>query len=85
MLDYAIIASFVRSYQPVRGKFPPDRMAVSVFLGLELVEQTALVLIILDIRPEFSFALYVMTLVLNIGQAATVFVRYVGSEFSVRE
>ena len=82
-LDYAVILSFVRSYQPVRGEFPPDRTAVGLYGSLEIVEQLGLVAVILNVRPELNYALYVTALVLNICQAAMVFVRYIESEFSV--
>jgi len=30
ILGYGIILSFVNAYKPVRGDFPPDRLAVTV-------------------------------------------------------
>ena len=83
-LDYSVIVSFVRSYKPARGQFPPDRAAVILFGALEVLEQAALIVIILSVRPDSNRPLYIAALILNICQAALVFVRYVGSEFSVQ-
>ncbi|MDG1462989.1 MAG: hypothetical protein P8R04_05400 [Gammaproteobacteria bacterium] len=81
MLNYGIIFSFVGSYKPVQGEFEVDRIAVFVTGLLELVDQTALFLIVLDIFPEYRFPLYLTALIINVSQAAFVFIRYVGSEF----
>ena len=80
-LNYGVIASFVRSYRPVQGKFPADRLAVSVVGVLELLDQIALIVVILSIWPSLDFPLYFAALVFNLCQAAFVFVRFVGSEF----
>ncbi len=85
ILDYGVIVSFVRSYQPVQGDFPPDRLAVTLVGFLEFVDQVALVLIILSIWPDLSYSLYFAALVFNLCQAAFVFVRFIGSEFTVRD
>ena len=84
-LNYGVILSFVKSYKPVQGQFPPDRMAVSLVSALELVDQIALVLIILNFWPALDFPLYLAALIVNICQAAFVFLRFVGSEFSVND
>jgi hypothetical protein len=49
--------------------------------ALELLDQVALVLILLNIWPDQDFPLYFAALVANICQAAFVFLRFVGSEF----
>jgi hypothetical protein len=46
IFDNGIIAGFLGSYQPVRGRFPPDRLAVSLVGALEVVEQACLVTVI---------------------------------------
>jgi len=81
LVNYAIFVSFLRSYQPVKNEFPADKLAVFVVGGLELLDQAALVTIVLNVMPEKSHALYVVALILNILQAAFVFLRYIGSEF----
>ena len=80
-LDYGVILSFIKSYQPVQGQFPPDRLAVCLVGALELVDQVALVTILLNVWPALGFPLYLAAIVLNICQAAFVFLRFVGSEF----
>ncbi len=84
-LNYGVIHSFIKSYQPVQGLFPPDRMAVGWFAALELLDQAALVLILLNIWPAFDFPLYLAALISNICQAAFIFLRFVGSEFMANE
>lgn len=84
-LNYGVIASFVRSYQPVQGRFPADRLAVGVVGVLELLDQVALVVIILSVWPDLNYALYFLALVFNLCQAAFVFVRFVGSEFTAQD
>ncbi len=84
-LNYAIILSFIKSYKPARGLFPPDRAAVGVVSALELIDQVALVMILLNIRPALDFPLYLAALIANICQAAFVFLRFVGSEFTAEE
>jgi len=80
-LNYAIFISFVRTYSPVKNEFAPDMLAVGVVGALELLDQLALLAIIFNMLPEKSFALYIAALIMNILQAAFVFMRYVGSEF----
>jgi hypothetical protein len=80
-LNYSVLFSFIRSYKPVQGLFPPDRVAVSLVTVLELLDQAALILILLNIWPAYHFALYFAALIANICQAAFVFLRFVGSEF----
>jgi hypothetical protein len=82
-LNYGVIFSFVKSYQPVQGQFPPDRLAVSLVGTLEVLDQAALVVVILNIWPALSPPLYVGAIILNICQAAFVFLRFVGEEFGV--
>jgi hypothetical protein len=80
-LNYSVILSFINSYKPVQGLFPPDRVAVILVSVLEVFDQIALVLILLNIWPDHDFPLYFAALVANICQAAFVFLRFVGSEF----
>ena len=75
----------IKSYKPVQGQFPPDHTAVIFVSLLEVVDQVALVLILLNIWPEFDFALYLAALIANICQAAFVFLRFVGEEFSATD
>ena len=84
-LNYSVILSFFRSYQPVKGLFPPARVAVSLVGALELLDQAALVLILLNIWPNLDFPLYLAALILNVCQAAFVFLRFVASEFGADE
>ena len=83
-LNYGVLLSFVRSWQPVRDRFPPDRLAVTLVGLLELLDQAALVTILLNLLPGLDYALYLAALVCNVCQAAFVLLRFVGSEFSVR-
>lgn len=82
LLIYTTIASFISSYRPVRGTFPPDRLAVTVAIGLGVVVQIALAAIVFDFAPARNSALYVTALVGTLGQAAFVFMRLVGSTFN---
>jgi len=84
-LNYSVILSFIKSYKPVQGLFPPDRTAVSLVGALELLDQGALILILLNIWPALDLPLYLAALILNICQAAFVFLRFVGSEFGANE
>ena len=84
-LNYAVILSFIKSYKPVQGRFIPDHIAVIFVSVLELIDQVALVLILLNIWPAFDFALYLAALIANICQAAFVFLRFIGEEFSATE
>lgn len=79
--DNGIIVSFVRAYQPVQGTFEPDRLAVGVFLSLEVVEQASLIAVLFGLSSGNAEALYVTALVANICQAGFIFVRFVGSAF----
>jgi hypothetical protein len=81
LLIYTTIVSFINSYRPVRGTFPPDRLAVSVALILGIGVQIALAMIIFDLAPERDAALYVAALVATLCQAAFVFMRLVESTF----
>jgi hypothetical protein len=83
-LNYGVIASFVRSYRPVQGRFPADRLAIGVVGVLELLDQVALVVVILCVWPSLNYAFYFLALVFNLCQAAFVFLRFVGSEFAPR-
>jgi len=85
LLNYGVIYSFLKSYKPVEGRFPPDKFAVGVVSTLEFADQTALVLVLFNFWPELNYSLYMAALILNICQAAFVFVRFVGSEFSAKE
>jgi len=81
IFDNGILVSFIAAYQPVRGTFPPDRLAVVVVLLLEAVEQVSLVIVLLGLVPHDAPALYVIALIANICQAGFIFVRFVGSAF----
>jgi hypothetical protein len=82
LLVYLALASFIGSYQPVRGLFPPDRLAVGVAAVLELLVQIALIMIVLDFLPERHSSLYLSALVATLSQAAFVFLRLVESTFA---
>jgi hypothetical protein len=81
IFDNGIIVSFVGAYKPVRGTFPPDRLAVGLVSALELVEQVGLVAIVLGLTIGSASALYVTALIANICQAGFIFVRFVRSVF----
>jgi len=81
IFDNGIIVSFVGAYKPVRGTFPPDRLAVGLVSALELVEQVSLVAIILGLNTGNASAFYVTALIANICQAGFIFVRFVRSVF----
>ena len=81
ILDYGVMASFVTAYTPVRGTFPPDRLAVVVVTALEVIEQGGLLAVILGLGPFSPSAIYVTALIANICQAGFVFVRFIGSAF----
>ena len=85
LLNYGVIFSFVKSYKPVQGRFPPDNFAVGVVSILELMDQAALVLVLFNFWPAINYPLYLAALIFNICQAAFVFVRFVASEFSAKE
>lgn len=79
VFDDGIIVSFLRAYRPVRGTFPPDRLAVALVSSLELVEQGSLLAVALGLAAGTAPALYVTALIANICQAGFIFVRFVGS------
>lgn len=81
VFDGGILASFATAYQPVRGTFPPDRLAVAVVLLLEVMEQASLAMVLLGFATEAAPALYVTALIANICQTGFIFVRFVGSAF----
>ncbi|MDH3223589.1 MAG: hypothetical protein OEO23_07725 [Gemmatimonadota bacterium] len=81
VFDNGIILSFVGAYQPVRGTFPPDRLAVVVVTSMEVLEQASLAAVALGIGVAEPAALYVTALILNLCQAAFIFLRFVGSTF----
>lgn len=85
LLNYGVIYSFIKSYKPVEGKFPPDNFAVGVVSTLEFMDQAVLVLVLFNFWPELNYPLYLAALIFNICQAAFVFVRFVGSEFSAKD
>jgi hypothetical protein len=80
-LDNGIIAGFLGAYQPVRGTFPPDRLAVGLVSILELLEQASLLAVVFGIASESAPALYVTALIANLCQVGFIFVRFVGSAF----
>jgi hypothetical protein len=81
VFDNGILVSFTAAYQPVRGSFPPDRLAVAVVMCLEVVEQISLIVVLFALAPGNAPALYVTALIANICQAGFIFVRFVGSAF----
>jgi hypothetical protein len=81
IFDNGVILSFIGSYTPVRGTFPPDRLAVTLVTCLEAVEQVSLLVIILGLPIGNPSALYVTALIANLCQAGFIFVRFVGSAF----
>ena len=81
VFDNGIIVSFIGSYKPVRGSFPPDRLAVILVTALEAVEQVSLMAVVLGLTFGNGPALYVTALIANICQAGFIFVRFVGSAF----
>ena len=81
IFDNGIIVSFIGSYRPVRGTFPPDRLAVALVFSLEAVEQVSLVAVVLGLTFGNAPALYVTALIANLCQAGFIFVRFVGSAF----
>ena len=85
ILNYSVVLSFLKSYKAVQGLFPPDLTAVILVGALEFLDQAALVIILLNIWPTLDSPLYLAALILNICQAAFVFLRFVGSEFAAKE
>jgi hypothetical protein len=82
LLLYFVIASFIASYKTVRGSFPPDKLAVMVALGLEILIQVSLITIVLGGAEERQYGLYVAAIIGTIGQAGFVFLRLVESSFA---
>ncbi len=81
VFDNGIILSFIGAYRPVRGTFPPDRLAVALVSFLEVVEQASLGVVVLGLASGSESALYVTALIANICQAGFIFARFVGSAF----
>jgi len=81
-LIYFVICGFLSSYKSVRGAFPPDRMAVTITLGLEILIHAGLITIVLGQAEDRHFGIYVAALIATLGQAAFVFLRLVESSFS---
>jgi hypothetical protein len=79
--DNGIIVSFFGAYRPVRGSFPPDRLAVIIVSTLEVLEQVSLVAVVIGLPFANGPALYITALIANICQAGFIFVRFVGSAF----
>lgn len=77
-----VVFSFVSAYRNIRGAFPPDKMAVSVAMVLELFVQFCLMLILFGWAGEHQFGFYVGALIATLAQAAFVFLRLVDSSFS---
>ena len=82
VLIYFVIGSFVASYSSVRGSFPPDKLAVTVALVLEVFIQASLISVLFGHSEERSYGLYICALIGTIGQAAFVFLRLISSTFS---
>ncbi|MDH3271343.1 MAG: hypothetical protein OEN56_08435 [Gemmatimonadota bacterium] len=85
IFDYGIILSFLKSYQPVKGVFPPDRLAASLVTGLEVVEQASVIVVLLGLPVANPSALYITALIANLCQAGFIFIRFVGSAFAPEE
>ena len=81
IFDNSIIGSFIGAYSGVRGKFPPDRLAIVLVTTLELIEQGSLITVVLAIPVGNPPALYVTALIANVCQVGFIFVRFVGSAF----
>ncbi|MGD2046677.1 MAG: hypothetical protein PVH96_10670 [Gemmatimonadota bacterium] len=81
LLDNSVIWSFLGAYEPVRGSFPPDRLAVTIFMSLEVIEQVGLLAVLLGLGPWSPADVYVAALTANLVQAGFIFVRFVGSAF----
>lgn len=81
LLDNGIMTSFVGAYQPVRGSFPADRLAVTVFFSLEVAEQVGLLMVVFGAGPWSPADVYIAALIANLGQAGFIFVRFIDSAF----
>jgi len=84
LFGYSIIGSLVVSYRPVRAEFEPDRLAVVVVMGIEILEQVSLAIVVLGLPIGNPAAVYTTALIGNICQTGFVFVRFVGSTFQRR-
>jgi hypothetical protein len=82
VLIYFVIGSFIASYISVKGSFPPDKLAVTVALVLEVFIQASLISVLFGYAEERSYGLYISALIGTIGQAAFVFLRLISSTFS---
>ena len=82
ILLYFVIGSFISSYKTVRGTFPPDKLAVMVALGLEILIQVSLITVLLGSGGERQYGLYIAAIIGTIGQAGFVFLRLVESSFA---
>ena len=85
VFDNGILTSFFSAYSPVRGTFEPDRLAVSVVMALEVVEQGSLLIVLFGLPVGNAPALYVTALIANLCQAGFIFVRFVGSAFQAAQ
>jgi O-antigen/teichoic acid export membrane protein len=81
VFDNGIIASFIGAYKPVKGTFPPDRLAVTLVSALEVIEQSSLLAVVFGVASGNASALYVTALIANLCQVGFIFVRFVGSAF----
>jgi hypothetical protein len=82
ILTYFVIGSFISSYRTVRGSFPPDKLAVMIAFGLEILIQFSLITLVFGGAEGRQYGLYVAAIIGTIGQAGFVFLRLVESSFS---
>jgi O-antigen/teichoic acid export membrane protein len=82
ILSIGVIWSFLRIYRPVEDQFPRDEWSVRVFVVLQVAIVVALLVAVLNIAPELSYAVYITALVCYLSQAAYIFVRFVESTLS---
>jgi hypothetical protein len=82
VLTYSIIGNFISSYSTVKWSFPPDRLAVSIVIFLEVLIQASLISIIVGVEEERQYGLYISALIATMAQAAFVFLRLVESAFA---
>jgi hypothetical protein len=82
LLIVFVIASFVASYNSVKGSFPPDRLALSIALVLGFFVLAGLIAIASGLADNRSYGFYVSALIGTLAQAAFVFLRLVESTFS---
>ena len=83
LLNVGVIISFVRSYQPVQGMFPADRVAVVLSFILEILIIGSLLICIVGVSSGTAYPFYTAALIAKLSQAAFVFVRFVGSAFQL--